>query len=431
MAGYLPAKQYGAYPRADASGVTDAMLHWICSASATSLDINGTVVKEAMTPSETMITGLTAGGDRVTSCPETDQFPSLSSTSAYWVAGTSPQDQLAKGMEPVLPALNTNGGGVDVFAPMNWAWANYLGLGSAALANGAGHFVAPSATSVYAALGEATTNADGTVTPNYATGADPGGYVMPAVVYAVVSLSKPTASLKGAASVLEDILALTGQPSGPSGPKSLPEGLLPLTPALAAHAQALMKQLDAVAAPTGSKQSPAGGAGGTSPPPGGSTSGSGPSGGSVPIEGSAAFAGPTGFADDAVGSGSAGNLTSSVVPPSVSPGTGSASTSGGKGNVGIGLPGAHRRTRPTASANPLYGPIELAASASRLMLPALLTLGALGVVLGAFFLWSRSLRDLARRLFRRKRPGPPQTLDATGHEAPMEIHAAAPGAESQ
>jgi hypothetical protein len=157
------------------------------------------------------------------------------------------------------------------FINQNWAEGEYYGVGAvAALQNGAGNFVTPSATSLDAALQVATTNADGSLTPNYAS-TNPDAYPMPDVIYAAVSTGQVPASQASAETkLLTQMLALTG--TGGSNVGQLPAGFVPLPPNLVTQSQADITK-DIVAAPT-----PPGGGGGGEGGSGGGTSGSGGSG---------------------------------------------------------------------------------------------------------------------------------------------------------
>jgi hypothetical protein len=139
---------------------------------------------------------------------------------------------------------------------MNWAEALFNGMNVASLQNPAGQFVQPTAASLDAALADATTNPDGSITPNYAT-TDPNAYPMPTVVYAAVSTSPVTADQAAAETTeLTQLLQLTGA-SG-SNVSQLPQGWVPLPASLASTAQSDIAK-DIVALPAGTRGSGSGG----------------------------------------------------------------------------------------------------------------------------------------------------------------------------
>ncbi len=115
---------------------------------------------------------------------------------------------------------------------MNWYEALYYGLDEAQLQNAAGSFVSPSVQSVDAAIGDATANADGTLSFDFTNIGDPAAYPMPVVIYAAVPTDPTTPAQQAATrTVLE---ALLGQTGGSGA--NLPPGILPLTAGLATQA---------------------------------------------------------------------------------------------------------------------------------------------------------------------------------------------------
>ncbi len=111
---------------------------------------------------------------------------------------------------------------------MDSSEADFFGLLPASLQNAAGAFVGPSAQSINAALNDATTNADGTLSPNLNDTADAGAYPLPMVTYALVSTSpQPTADQ---ATQLKDLLTnlVTYSHNGGSASQPLPAGYVPL-----------------------------------------------------------------------------------------------------------------------------------------------------------------------------------------------------------
>jgi hypothetical protein len=219
--GFRVAGEYGGYVRSDTSFSTSELFNWLCSAPKVPVELGGQLVKETETAATVLVTGLQAGGASVTSCPNTDQFPALSNTFA-WVAGNTPSVQALK-LSAFVPygGSSTSAG----FAPMNWSWANYYGLLPAALQNAYGNFVLPSATSLDAAVADATVNANGTLTPNFNDDKDPNEYPLPDIWYAVVPTTPQLyADAVAYRTMLEDVLNITGG----SQSADLPAGFVPM-----------------------------------------------------------------------------------------------------------------------------------------------------------------------------------------------------------
>ena len=239
ISGFLPQEDYNMYIRSDSSGVNDEMMHWLCSAPDHTVPIDGTNETETDTARQ-LIEAVSWADSTQGTCPESDQIPALAKGNTE-NADSDPEGQWKAlvaqvgDQDPLLQA---------VFAEMNWYEALYYGLTPAALQNAAGDFVLPSATSVDAALGDATTNPDGTLTYDYDDTSDAAAYPEPVVFYALVSTkAQPEAAAAAEKNVLENILTLTG-----SGSSSLPDGILPLTSSLAEQAEQDVAK-DVVAAP--------------------------------------------------------------------------------------------------------------------------------------------------------------------------------------
>jgi hypothetical protein len=293
---FQPEEAYSAYVRSDTAGVSDELLHWLCAAPDHTVPIKG--VNETETETGAQILESTKWSDTSLdgTCPQMDQFPGLA-LPATLNADLNPENQVkALYSQIALPDPPRQAG----FAVMNWYEALYYGLNSAALQNAAGQFVAPSQTSIDAALGDATTNPDGTLAFNYTDTTDTAAYPEPVVFYAAVSKTPELAAQADATKkVLDNILALTGSP----GSNSLPAGVVPLTASLTKQAEADIAK-DIVAKPStgqghsgsgtgkGSGHSSGGGSGtgsggtgsstGQSQSSGGGTSGSGQSSSSTP-----------------------------------------------------------------------------------------------------------------------------------------------------
>lgn len=220
--GFRPPGEFGGYVRSDTSSSTGEVFDWLCSAPIVPVDLNGQKVSEKQTAANVLVTGLEGGGSKVTSCPDTDQFPPLSGTFA-WAAVNTPSQQALK-LAAFVPPPNDSSSPVAGFAPMNWSWADYYGLLPAALQNAAGNFVLPSEQSLDAAVASAIANTNGTLSPNFAT-TNPNAYPLPAIWYAVVPTT-PQSDVNAIAcrTLLDDVLNVTG--GSQSG--DLPAGFVPL-----------------------------------------------------------------------------------------------------------------------------------------------------------------------------------------------------------
>jgi ABC-type phosphate transport system substrate-binding protein len=118
--------------------------------------------------------------------------------------------------------------------------------------------VAPGADSIAAAVGAATTNADGTITPDWGTSA-PDTYPMPLLTYAAVPTSKRWPNFTADdGKTLRDFLNYIANADG--GQKLLPTASYPLTPALAAETTAAAARI-----PTSEPPTPGGNPGGGTP----------------------------------------------------------------------------------------------------------------------------------------------------------------------
>lgn len=415
VSGFKSAFQYGAYPRADQAGITDAMMHWICSAPAGVIPLSGKPVIEPQTAAQTFLAGLAAGGNPspTNTCPVTDQVPPLTNSGgAYWVPSTSPSDQL-KWLSAVLPNLGSNVQGQDVFAPMNWAWAQYLGLNTAALQNASNAFVGPTPASIDAAVADATSNPDGTITPKYVdTGSanSAASYVLPAVIYAVVPQGASTSDLQSSQSLLNNILDVTGG----KDVSSLPSGFVPLTSGLYQQAQNQVAALYKAPPPTNGNKS--GGGGGPAPGNGSGGSGNAAATGS----GSAAF-GSSGTSGSTTGSG----LNSTAGTYSGSGGTQASSTGGsGQGSANAKQTAGkssrrhgRKKTAGAPSSSPLYSPFLLAASGSRYLVPLVIVLGFAAALLGAVLLFWDGFRKTVRAVSRAPLSKDPAAKGAAGDKA--------------
>ena len=169
----------------------------------------------------------------LTTCPNVDQYPpSPLGASVVYTGYEDPNEQDLKMLSYVEPGLQ--GGNPDAaFATMNWSESLYYGLQIASLQNGGGAFVTPSATTLDAAVNDATTNADGTLALNYSS-TDPNAYPMTSVIYAAVcGDAETTQTATNISNMLTQLLDVTGS----STTATLPEGFVPLTPGLAQTAE--------------------------------------------------------------------------------------------------------------------------------------------------------------------------------------------------
>ena len=124
---------------------------------------------------------------------------------------------------------NFAGTGGFAFTGMDSSEADFYGLLPAALQNAAGSFELPTPSSVLAALNDETTNADGTLSPNFDDTGDTGAYPMPMVTYALVSTA-PQPSLTEAAELKDMLTNLVGysHSAGAGTTDPLPSGYVPL-----------------------------------------------------------------------------------------------------------------------------------------------------------------------------------------------------------
>jgi hypothetical protein len=128
-------------------------------------------------------------------------------------------------------AMSNNyvGKGGFAFSAMDSSQADLYGLLPASLQNAAGQFVQPDETSIDAALADATTNADGTLSPNFKNTTDAAAYPLPMVTYALVSTAPQ--STEAEAQQLQDALTnlVTYSHAGGAGyVDPLPAGYEPL-----------------------------------------------------------------------------------------------------------------------------------------------------------------------------------------------------------
>ncbi len=255
--------------------------------------------------------------------------------------------------------LKYGGSGGFAFTTMDSSEADFFGLYPASLQNASGAFVSPNAQSVDAALNDATTNADGTISPNFDDTADSSAYPLPMVTYAVVSTStQPTAAQ---ATELKNLLTnlVTYSKEGGTPSEPLPAGYVPLPSSLAS--QALTDIANDIVSPSASTPS--------------SPNGTSGSGGSAPATG-----------------------------PSSTPGAafgGSALRGASTTHGGSSVSGAHGSVTPTSPSNGSAGSppgnfvgrlITVTVGDSRYFVPALLALALLCLIAGPLLYLSPTLR---------------------------------------
>lgn len=121
-----------------------------------------------------------------------DDFADTQQTQAgFYEPSSSPLTQ-AHAMQGAVNSDYYGKGGV-AFGAMDSSQADFLGLLPASLENAAGQFVAPTQASVDAAVADAKTSKDGTLTPDYDDTTDAAAYPLPMVTYALVSTAaQPT-----------------------------------------------------------------------------------------------------------------------------------------------------------------------------------------------------------------------------------------------
>jgi PBP superfamily domain len=265
----------------------------------------------------------------------------------------------------VLGAVPKYGGtGGFAFTAMDSSEADFFGLLPASLQNATGAFVGPSAQSIDAALTDATTNADGTLSPNLNDTADAGAYPLPMVTYALVSTSpQPTADQ---ATQLKDLLTnlVTYSHNGGSASQPMPSGYVPLPQNLYNQAIIQIANITGTAGP---------GSGGSNGTPG--------SGGTGPATSAGAGGGAA---------GTAGRFTGA---------TGRGLSSSGRGGGGHGA--APAGTPPSGSGTSSPGNfvghlLTVTVGDSRFFVPALLLLALLCLIAGPVLYMSPTLRRPAR-----------------------------------
>ena len=268
----------------------------------------------------------------------------------------------AHAMKAAVTFYGQSGG--FAFSAMDSSEADFFGLLPASLQNAAGAFVGPSASAVTAALNDATTNSDGTISPNYDDTGDSTAYPMPMVTYALVSTSPQPTSAQ--ATQLKDLLTnvVTYSHNGGTSSDPLPAGYTPLPSNM--YSQALSDISKDIVGPGGSSPGGGGGSGGSSP---GSSAGGGPGAapGASGLYGTSGGVGSNGSASGGRGTGD---------------GAASAATSGGGSPTGSG-------SSPSDFVGRL---ITVTLGDSRFLVPALIFFALLCLVVGPLLYMSPALR---------------------------------------
>ena len=367
VSGFLPEEEYTSYVRSDNAGVTDELFKWLCAAPDHTVPVGKTTGTETNTAAQILAATDWADPSLDGTCPNTDQFPALGNQVVV-NADKNPQNQ----SKALYTQVSTNSVPPRQagFAIMNWYESLYYGLLPADLQNAAGQFVGPSQASVDAALGDATTNPDGTLSFDYTDTTDTAAYPEPAVFYAAVSTSaQPATQASAEKTVLSNLLAITASTSK----ASLPPGILPLTSTLTSEAQSDIAS-DIKALPptkTGGGTGPSKGGTGPSKPP---TSGNG-----------------TGQKNPGGPSNPGGNTTPTTEPTNTTPTTTPVSAH----TVGT---SANKHTSPAPVSKPTQGgvfhaiQVALAAPEWRWLLSVMLIVGAVAVCGGPLLLTARRLK---------------------------------------
>jgi hypothetical protein len=371
---FLFAQIYGGYVRSDTAGPNGQLFSWLCNAPVKPVSALSNSYTEPLSGAQVLEAGLNPRGKPLKSCPTDEQWPPVNASSGTYLAYSDPSQQALKINTAVDPTIQLPTPQA-AFAAMNWGDANYFGMSVAALQNAAGDFVLPTEQSLDAAVADAKTNADGSLTPDY-TSTDPNAYPMPSLTYAVVPTRgvTPTQAAQDQA-MLTQLLNLTAG----ADTSDLPAGFVPLPSSLYQEAQADIAQdfaSEDAPVPTSSSSSS-----GSSP---GGTSSGGTSGGSS----SGSSAAPT--SSGGVPSAAAGSSTHriNVVAPPTTPG---AQTKGNNVVEGEGTSGAPGSSNKPGNAGSLDA-LSLASSNSGTLVLLALLLGFLALILGSVMFLSRDVR---------------------------------------
>ena len=182
-----------------ATGSSDETTSWLCSMPNVAVPVQDTKGKTIpVVDPNVAATTLTTPGVNVSpwpfpACTSYPVIPTLGKDEGDYGPAQTPAGQ-AKNIrtqwggesgEGPVPGLNGPNDAAG-FGAMDWGDAAFFGLNSASLLNASGHFVAPSQSSIDAALSDATELPNGTLAYDYAT-TDPNAYPTPMVTYALLS----------------------------------------------------------------------------------------------------------------------------------------------------------------------------------------------------------------------------------------------------
>jgi hypothetical protein len=395
-------QQFEAFVRSDSSGSNGQLYEWLCNAPNVGVPISiaNESVTEPMTAAQDLDALFATGTTPLKTCPIFDQLPPESQSSPVKALGfNDPNQQEIKMNTYVAPGLQ--GSSINAaFSTMNWAEARYYGMQIAALQNGAGSFVLPSQASLDAAVSDGTSNADGTITPKYASqGA--GAYAMPSVVYAAVCADpQPDSQAKAIGDMLTQLLAV----SGPSSTQTLPQGFVPLPSALASAAQTDIASdiVGGGSAPLSSCPPSSGATTTTTTTTTTPTVSSSPAAGAPGASSSSGSAGTnSGSASTGSGNvaptvhssqGSSAQHSASAPPSSTAQSGGQAAYSGLNSNAGAPQSGSGNGGHAKGGGIHLAF-LSLSPSSSRIFLPLVLLVGLLALILGGFMLVSPTFRE--------------------------------------
>jgi hypothetical protein len=268
---------------------------------------------------------------------------------------SSPSSAAHEMQSAVQNSYSVSHGGV-AFTAMDSSQADYYGLLPAALENASGNFVLPDQGSLDAAVAQAKSNPDGTITPNFAdtSSSAAGAYPLPMVTYAVVS-TKPLLDDPAAAALRSELTLLVkySAAGGAGYHVPMPSGYVPLPSTLENQALADI-----------AKDIVGNGASGTS-------------------RGSSPFLG---------GLGASGHTSSNTANPTGASSLSTTSTASGAASTSSSLSSRHDKAPRRSPHQILVGPIVLSIGFDRFLLPILLLLAVAGLVVGPLLLGYTHLR---------------------------------------
>jgi hypothetical protein len=403
-------QQFESFVRSDSSGSNGLLYEWLCKAPNATVPVSIGSVSESITEPITAAQELedlfATGTSPLKTCPIYDQLPPESLTSPVKATGyNDPNQQEIKMNNFVAPGLQ--GASVNAaFSAINWSEGRYYGLRVASLQNASGAYVQPTQASLDAAVADATTNADGSISPDYAT-KDATAYPMPSVVYAAVCADpQPDTQVKAISDMLTQLLAV----SGPNATETLPQGFVPLTSSLASEAQTDIGQdlVGGGSAPltscppttaTTTTTTTTATATPTTAPSSGAATGSGGSSGGGGVTQSSGTSSNSGsstsrnVAPTSRSSNGSQQVSLQPAPSSQSTTSGQPAYSGLNSNSGASTASGSTGQGKGGGGGLHLAFLSLSSSSSRIFLPLVLLLGLLALVLGGFMLFSPAFRE--------------------------------------